>query len=177
MSDITELERRLSAALDRIGAGLDDLAARPVAAPLPDGSPAEFNGDERGVAEAEIAALQEALEAERTANRQLTERVRAIRERQETAVAALEQRVQRLTELLDRGGAESARLRRANGQLREMNQSLRAAMEQGLPEPHLINRAMMAELEGLRAVRAAEAAEIDEILSELRPLIGEVSHA
>ncbi len=44
-----------------------------------------------------------------------------------------------------------------------------------MTEPHLLNRAMMTELEALRAARAADVAEMDEILSELKPLIGEVA--
>ncbi len=49
--------------------------------------------------------------------------------------------------------------------------ALREAQAEGLQEPHLIIRAMQAELEALRATRLSEMAEMDEILSELKPLI------
>lgn len=123
----------------------------------------------------EVAALRLSLDEERTANAQLTERVRAIREKQESVVATLERTVARLSEQLDAQGRELQRQKRLNAQLTETNRALSTAAEQGVSEPHLINKAMMSELEALRAARAAEVAEMDEILSELKPLIGEVA--
>ena len=38
-------------------------------------------------------------------------------------------------------------------------------------EPHLINKAMLAELEGLRAVHAADASEAAAILARLEPML------
>jgi hypothetical protein len=49
---------------------------------------------------------------------------------------------------------------------------LRAANETGVGEPHLINKAMMAELEALRAVRSSDRAEVDAIIAELEPIVG-----
>ena len=49
--------------------------------------------------------------------------------------------------------------------------ALREANEAGVGEPHLINKAMLAELEGLRATRAADAAEAAAILDRLDPLV------
>ena len=46
-----------------------------------------------------------------------------------------------------------------------------------MTEPHLLNKAMQAELEALRATRQSETVEMDEILAELQPLIGEVQDA
>ncbi len=163
MSDITELERRISAALERIGAGLDMLDEGGEAAPA------------AGADDAELESLREALDAERTANAQLTERVRAIRDKQETMVEALEKKVARLTEQLNAVGLEVQRQKRLNADLTEANRALSEAAQEGVAEPHLINRSMMTELEALRAARAAEMAEMEEILSELKPLIGEVA--
>lgn len=163
MSDITELERRISAALERIGAGLDLLGQGAGAAPA-------------AAADAgELTSLREALDAERTANAQLTERVRAIREKQETMVEALEKKVVRLTEQLNAAGLELQRQKQLNTELTEANRALSDAAQEGVAEPHLINRSMMTELEALRIARAAEMAEMEEILSELKPLIGEVA--
>lgn len=166
MSDMAELERRINAALERIDRGIDALA-RPAAAP------AQPAGDD--AREAEIARLQEALESERASNAQLTERVRALREKHEAAIAALERSVARLTAQLDAVGAELQNQKRINAGLIQTNRELSEAMKAGLAEPQLVNRAMMTELEALRAARRAEMAEMEEILSELKPLIEEVA--
>ncbi|MCE8523716.1 hypothetical protein KBY23_00425 [Ruegeria pomeroyi] len=63
------------------------------------------------------------------------------------------------------------RLRKANDQLRKALSDLRAANEAGVGEPHLINAAMLAELEALRAQRATDAAEVQAVLSKLGPLL------
>ncbi|MCU9849692.1 hypothetical protein OEZ60_16960 [Defluviimonas sp. WL0024] len=163
MSDIAEMERRISAALERIGAGVEKARAEAEAA-------AAAREQARTAGE-----LREALEAERAANAQLTDRVRAIKEKQETMVDALEKKVARLTEQLDAAGAELHRQKRINADLTEAQRALREAAQDGVPEPEQINRSLMAELEALRAARAAEMAEMQEILSELRPLIEEVA--
>ncbi|MBC7153331.1 MAG: hypothetical protein H5U19_01635 [Rhodobacteraceae bacterium] len=165
MNEITELEHRIAAALERIGAGLDAIGSAGSAAKAPDGAK-DASGDE-------VARLREALEAERAANAQLNERVRAIRERQETTVAGLERKLERMTRQLDAQGIELQRMKKAGIGLREAQRALREAHEAGLSEPHLINKSMLAELESLRAARQAEAVEIAEILEELSPLIRE----
>jgi len=119
-----------------------------------------------------VARLGEALETERATNAQLTERVRVLRERQETVVARLERQLTRTTRQLDAAGQELQRQRRAAAGLREALEKLTAAQAEGVAEPHLINRAMLAELESLRAERQAEIAEMDDILAALDPLVG-----
>lgn len=161
MSDITEYERRIAAALERIGHGIEAVS-RPLAETV--AAPAEAESPD-------TAALREALESERAANAQLVERVRAIKEKQDSTIGKLERRVAKLTRQLEAGGADAAKLRRANMQLSEASQALREAMAAGLPEPHLINKAMLAELEALRALRASDAAEMEEILAELQPFL------
>lgn len=151
MSDIAELERRIVAALDRAARALDKLQAG--------------GGDDSGLA-AE-------LEAERVANRQLEERVRAIKEKQETTVARLESEVTRLKDALRTRDAEVQQMRSVNRALRESNTALREANAQGLAEPHLVNKSMMSELEALRAQRSAERAEIEDILATLEPVLKE----
>jgi chromosome segregation ATPase len=162
MTDIIESERRLAAAIERIRTAAERLSERPSADP------------DAGV-EAEVARLREALDAERLANAQLTERVRAIKDKQETMVAALERNVARLTEQLDAQAAELNRLKRTNAQLTESNRTLLVAAERGLIEPHQIDSVLKTELDALRAARAADVAEMDAILNELKPLIGEVA--
>jgi len=164
MNDITELERRISSALERIGQGLESLGA---------GSPDTVAIG--GADAAELARLTTELADEKDANAQLTERVKAIKEKQETIVGSLERKVADLSEQLDTAVAELKRIKAANAELSEANRAMAEASEEGVMEPHLINRSMLIELEALRAARAAEMAEMDEILSELRPLIGEVA--
>lgn len=147
MSQIDELQARITAALDRIAAGLE---ARPT----------------RAQAE-EIAALKAQIEEERLANAQLQERVRVLHERlaaRESVLARLEGTQSETMGRLDR---DLQALRRANQQLRDNNQALRAAHQSGVAEPHLINKSMLAELEALRAVHAADRSEVDAVLGEL----------
>lgn len=160
MGDIVELEKRISAALMRLQAALE--AAPP---PAPGASaPADA---------AEIARLAEALAVERDANAQLTERVRAIRERQDATVVPLEKRIEVMTAQLDTQGIELQRMRKTNIQLREALRALREAVAAGITDAHLINKVMLAELDALRAARMAEMAEMEEILAELDPLLAE----
>ncbi|MFC2967159.1 hypothetical protein [Acidimangrovimonas pyrenivorans] len=172
MTEIAELERRITAALERIGQGVAALSATPGEA-----SAGTSDGAAMAEATAKIAALEQALAAERGANAQLTERVGAIRQTQETTVSQLEQRVQDLTRQLDVQGLELQRMKKTNVQLRETARTLREALEAQVAEPQLINKTMVAELEALRASRLSEIAEMDEILDGLAPLIGEVAAA
>ncbi|MEM9636986.1 MAG: hypothetical protein AAGA94_05020 [Pseudomonadota bacterium] len=150
MSDIEELHSRIMAAMDRVARGLDDLGA---------------SGGE------DVDALKQALDEEKTVNAQLTERVRVLGERQEKALEGLEAKAAETAERMQKLDLDLQRLRRANGQLSEACEALRNANAEGVGEPHLINKAMMAELEALRAARAAEIAEADEIIAALTPLL------
>ncbi len=155
MSDITELERRITAALTRIDAGVDGMAQSP-------------DGDA-----GEVAALKEALEVEKTANAQLEERVAAIKDKQETLIKDLEAKVSDLTSTVTQQETDAKRLLMVNAQLRESNDELRESNESGVGDAHLINKAMQTELEALRATRKADLAELETIMGELKPLIGE----
>jgi len=159
MTEIAELERRITAALERIATGLEAGPSVRVAPPS--------GGN----------VLAEALDAERLANAQLTERVRAIKERQETMLAALDRKLARQSEQLDLQGLDLQRLRATCAALRDHNRALTEAAEAGIVDAHLINKGMRVELEALRAQRLSEAAEMDEILSELRPLVEEAANA
>ncbi|KMK67406.1 hypothetical protein [Puniceibacterium sp. IMCC21224] len=163
MTQIDELERRITAALDRIAYGVETLDPAPVPTPEPEVAP---QADPE-----EMAALRDALQEERLANAQLEERVRAIREKQENTVAELHEQVGSQREALNRIDTELQRLRRANDMLRDTNQEMRAALEENVGEPHLINKAMLAELEGLRAAQAADVAENRAVLQAMEPLL------
>ena len=156
MSDIDELQRRITAAMDRVAAGLDQLGAN-------------SGGDS--------AALGQALEEEKLANAQLAERVRVLNQRQEGELAAATQMAQDAKARMAELDAEIQRVRKANDGLRELNDALRVANEAGVGEPHLINKSMMAELEALRAARSIDVAETTAIIEALTPLINEADGA
>ncbi len=152
MDDIAEYERRITAALDRAAQALDKLGAG-------DGGDTE--------------ALKSELEAERVANQQLEERVRAIKETQEKTVKSLESKVAELSNALTSRDAEMQQLRSVNEELRTSNGALREANAKGLGDSDLVNAAMVTEIESLRAARAAERAEIEDILATLEPVLKE----
>jgi hypothetical protein len=62
-------------------------------------------------------------------------------------------------------------------QLRESLAALREAQTKAVADPHLVNRAMLTELEALRATRLTEMAQMEAILAELHPLIGDLQDA
>ncbi|MFO1203854.1 MAG: hypothetical protein U1E58_14585 [Tabrizicola sp.] len=163
MQEITELEKRITAALERIGKGVDRLATQPRAA-----APA-------ATAPANDAALRAQLEEEKSLTAQLQARLRAAKERE--SKGDLQEKVDRLTQELDVQGLELQRMRRVNASLREQLEALRSAAAAGATEPHLINKAMAAELEALRATRLTEIAEMDEILAALEPHLTEAGNA
>jgi len=167
MSDIKELERRLTAALDRIGAGVSALEAAPST------PPEELNPAQGVDSAARVSELEAKLAEERDANAQLEERVRALKSRQDGQVTEMTQAAEASKKQLVRFDRELQKLRQVNAELREINDKLRSAVEDGASDPELINRAMQAELEALRVTRAADAVEIETILSELKPIIGE----
>ena len=156
MSDLNQVERRLSAALERIARRIEPLAKSP-----------QVDAD----AQATIAGLRAALEKERAANAQLSERLSQAKHRQETSVTQIERRLARLTEQLDLQSLEMLRLKKANARLIEANAGLRAAQSEAYPDVTLVNKSISAELEALQAERRAEMAEMEEILAELKPLI------
>lgn len=164
MDDLQEFERRISQALDRIGAGIEALDGLVVAHPSDE--PAEAAHDP------EKAQLAEALAAERDASAQLTERVRMLHEKQAATVAPLEAQVAELTRQVDAQALELQGLKSLNIQLRE---SLRAARDEAGGQG--ADAELKAELAALRAARAAEIAELDSIMAELKPLIAEAADA
>jgi len=165
MQEITELEKRITAALERIGKGVDRLASTPrssAATTAPAAPPAD-------------SALRAQLEEEKSLTAQLQARLRAAKDRE--AKGDLQEKVDRLTQDLDVQGLELQRMRRVNASLREQLEALRTAAAAGVTEPGLINKAMATELEALRATRLTEMAEMDEILAALEPHLTEAGNA
>lgn len=154
MSDISALESRITAALERIRQGLDRQEGG-------------GGGDDD---------LQDALSAERASNAALETRVAQLQERQDTQVAKLTGRIETYQTQILKLDEELQQLRASNQQLRTLNTQLRETVTTGLA-PELHDAAVAAEIEALATQRSADAAEIDAILAELKPLIEETSNA
>ncbi len=152
MSDIEQLQQRITAAMDRVAYGLSQMDA---AGP----------GD--------IAALQAALDEERTVSAQLQERVSALKQKLDESRAAAESARSDLLEKVGAMDTDMQRLRQANDKLRDANQALREANQNGVGNAHLINISIVAELDSLRAARALERAETETILAALAPALAE----
>ncbi|WP_163850445.1 hypothetical protein [Pseudooceanicola aestuarii] len=168
---LDELQRRLTAAMDEIAAGVDRLD-RPQAEPVVEEAPGTPVADPE-----EIARLTAALDDERVVNAQLQERVRAIKSRQNDRIVALEQAEADHRLMMEKLDTAVVRLRRVNNELRETVRALREANAEGLVEPELIDRAMLAELEGLRADHAASQSEALAIKTELQTLLADDAQA
>lgn len=170
MDDIAELEGRITRALDRIRAGVEGMAAGAVVS-----LPAEPAIDVEAVAaaEAEREALEQRLIEEKQASAALEERVAKLKERQDEKIAGLEAALKEGRGRLVSLGEELERIKQHNADLRAVTESLREAMARDVAEPHLVNKAMLAEIDSLKALRETEAAEIEAVIAELRPLGGE----
>lgn len=161
MQDLVELERRITDALNRIGAGVEAL-----------GAPSGAAEDDA------IARLQADLAAERETTAALRRELAAAQAPApalplEGDEAALRARIEQMTRQLDVQGLEMHRMRKTMVQLRENLRGLRRAQAANLADPEQINRAMQAEIEAMRVARLSEVAELDEIITELTPLIRE----
>jgi glycine cleavage system regulatory protein len=150
MSEISALEGRITAALDRIRRGVEA----------------------QGGPDTELAA---ALAQERAAKDELAAQLQA-QDGQGAKVASLTAALEAQQLQMQKLDAELQRLRASNAQMREMNTQLREAVTTGLA-PELLDQAVAAELAALQAQRSADAAELEAVLAALKPAIEEGSHA
>lgn len=162
MEDFAELERRFSKAFERIHSGLGVLS--------------EKAGRQTDAAHvAQVSALRAELEAEKGASAELRDRLRGLEADHAGKVDALEAKLAEARGNMTALDTELQRLRQATDELLETSEALRAAQEEGITEPHLINQALLAELDALNAIRKGELVEIEAVLSELRPLAEEAT--
>ncbi|WP_298358421.1 hypothetical protein [uncultured Litoreibacter sp.] len=152
MSDIPELENRITAALDRIAWSIENTPAQAAAAPAPVPAPAEPDAD-----------LVEELEIERTTNARLV----ATSEKNVARIERLETRVLRMTDRLEDAEAENKRLNAVIAAMSENNAALRNG------DSGAADAGLAAELEHLKAARANDLAELDDIMAELAPIVKE----
>ena len=154
MSDIADFERRIAAALDRAAQAMDRFSA---------------GSSDAGDAK----ALAAELEAERVANAQLEERVRAIKEKQEGRMAELERDVSRMRDVIEAKDELLQQIRAVNDELRASNSALREANAAGLADASLVNDAMRSELAALKRAREADRADVDDVLVSLNSVLKE----
>lgn len=168
-SEVEALNAELSEARARLAA-VDAAAAD---APDTDAMQAELEGlrsqleqvEDPEPLRAEINVLRSAMaENEQAADlKSELEMLRAERVSQGAAMARLDEDLQQL--------------RKSNDKLREVNQALREANAAGVGDADLINGALQAEAEALRAARATDAAEAGAILARLEPLLAQADLA
>lgn len=147
MHEIGELQRRISAALDRIGTGVQAMDAP---------ATASRSGAETGDVEA-------ALEDERRGVAELRDQLEKMEASHGRALAEAQA-------LLSEVEKDRDRLKAANEALGEAVGSLRDANASGLSDAELINNAAVAELEALKVVRASDRAELDALIRLLTPV-------
>ncbi|MCK0138239.1 hypothetical protein [Aliiroseovarius sp. F47248L] len=157
MSDISELETRITTALERISSGLAALS------------------NQSGGSDDDVAQLKAQLDEEQTANSQLSERVKALQQSRADEVDKLRGELGRLTAQLETDEVVLSKMRQVNADLRANNDALRKAIADGDVTAELVNDAMAAELEGLRVAQSADRAELDAVLGELGQLINDSS--
>lgn len=147
MQEIAEFERRIASALDRIERRLD------------------------GGAGGDLAELQAALDEERMTNAQLAERLRVVGERQAAEKAEIARLTEKLGAAVDQRDQVLQEVQAALSAANDELTSLRQAAVRGSTLPHQINRALLAEVEALRALRVADAAGIAAVMAELEPIV------
>jgi len=157
MAELEETQRRISAALARIDAGVDVLGTLSAQA-----DPEK------------MASLEAALNDERARSAELETRLKDLTAQYEEAMAAQQSAAQanpHASPAVAEMDAELQQLKQAIQQLRTDNQALRDAQASAVTSPDLINQSMASELDALRAERAAEVAEASAILAALEPLL------
>lgn len=155
MSEIPELENRISAALDRIAWSIENTANAADAAPAATAAP--------------DADLVEELEIERATNAKLV----AAKEQQAGQLQRLEVRVARLTERLEAADIENRRLENVVEALGSNNDALRLANTSFEPAGTTATEGLDAQLAHLKAARAKDLAELTEIMAEVGPTLKE----
>lgn len=156
-------------------AAFEQMAAPETAPPevaLPEAAPPESEvlaapQEPDAAPSSDLAQMQAALDAEREANAQLSERVRAIREKQDTTLNAMERKYGAAVRAQEAAFKEVAALKAANTALIASNRKL---MDEGVA---FSEEALMAELTALRAARASEFNELGDILDGLAPILAQ----
>jgi hypothetical protein len=167
MSEISNYETRITAALERIGRAVVQVEER---AQVQAAAQAE-GGIATEEMVAEMGRLQGALDTERAARTDMETQVRAIHQAQLDQIALLEKDAESLRSQLMVHDGELQKLRAVNGKLRENSAALRDVHASAVSDPSLINAALAVEVEALEVSRDADVAELTAIRNELRPFL------
>lgn len=174
MNDITGIEARLEAALSRIADGVERLPQAGTGDDVNDLKEQATMAEAKArAAEADAESLRAELAEEKKDHAELSERVSAIREKQDQIVEQLEARVAKLQEQANTQARDLAKVRNVNAELRSVMQNLRDAVAEGSVGAEALNQALKSELDATRAQQTADRNELDAILAELTPLIQE----
>ncbi len=84
---------------------------------------------------------------------------------------------ERMREALETQTSVTHQIKRSNGELRATLRTLREAHSAGLTDAHLVNQALLTEIEALRVAHDTDRAEMDEILSAMEPIMKEMQNA
>lgn len=161
MEEIGELRNRIGQAFAVIAEGIERLEP-------PGGAGIAGQADP-----GELVALRATLDEERMVQSQLEERVRALKDRLDRKAAEMDAAAAAARAEMAALDHALQGLRQSNADLRDIVGQLRGALVAQVADPALVNRAMLAEIEALRAGQAADLAEIEAVYGALRPLIGE----
>lgn len=173
MEDTAELERRISAAFDRMDRGLDALGRAPQAG-ADAGTAAGDTGQNANVDTSSAApAILRALELAKASSDDWADRYRALQAQMGSETVAMAGEIARLTNELET--ARAAALAAAHAS-EVTAASLGPQHDDEIAALNARIAAQQDELDILRAERAAEAGELHEIISALTPLIEGASH-
>lgn len=116
-------------------------------------------------------ALAQARSESETLRSQLEAAQQVQSEQPQSTAVDVSAEIERQNAALLRLDSEHQQLRHANEDLRASNVALRDANAQALGDAGLINSAMQAELDGLRAAQASDQAQVNAVLARLEPLL------
>ena len=174
MSDISDLEQRLAAALRRISIATESLPkAAPITAALSSLGPAAATSESLNVAElAEIRSKLNSATTKIIAQDEkivaLTQALGLAQENQSLSVPAENTPSDLLVDAVAALEIELSQLKQSNTQLRQANQDLRDANSKGLGDPGQINSGHQSEIDSLNAESTADKAQLHVLLTALR---------
>ena len=174
MSDISDLEQRLAAALRRISIATESLpkAAAIGAEPLSSGPTAAISENLDAL---ELANIKSKLTSATTKIIDQDEKIIGLsqalglaHENQSLSMSAGDTPSNLLVDVVSALEVELSQLAQSNMQLRQANQGLRDANSKGLGDAGLINSGLQSEIDSLNAERTADKAQLHILLTALR---------
>jgi hypothetical protein len=161
MADITELERRIAAAFDRIDRGLEGIIhARAQTTP-----PAPAAPETAAAPAPELAALMRALELAKASTQDWADRYSALQQQMSDETLAMASEIARLSAELDQARSQTSAPPPADPPASDDEMDALLARL----------AAQETELETLRAAHSRDSQELGEIIAALAPLVEETS--